>query len=67
MILFAKIGNKGGFGLWKMTVAIGISFACYLPVAFCGNKNKKIGALMMPKTLCYVWMLVMGLDLIGKV
>lgn len=67
IVLFAKIGNKFGYGLWKMAIAIGLSFAFYLPVAFGAKKHPKLGMLMIPKTLCYVWMLVMGLDLIGKV
>lgn len=67
IFLFAFIGNKGGYGLWKMAIAIGLSFAFYLPVAFGARKHPKLGMLMIPKTLCYVWMLVMGLDLMGKV
>lgn len=67
IFLFAFIGNKGGYGLWKMAIAIGLSFAFYLPVAFGAHKHPKLGMLMIPKTLCYVWMLCMGLDLIGKV
>ena len=67
MVLFIIIGNTGGYGLWKMAIAIGLSFAFYLPVAFGANKHPKLGILMIPKTLCYVWILVMGLDLIGKV
>jgi len=67
IVLFIIIGNKGGYGLWKMAIAIGLSFTFYLPVAFGAKKHPKLGMLMIPKTLCYVWMLVMGLDLIGKV
>ena len=67
IILFARIGNKFGYGLWKMAIAIGISFACYLPVSLGAKKYPKLGILMIPKTLCYMWMLYMGLDLIGKV
>ena len=67
IFLFALIGNKGGYGLWKMAIAIGLSFAFYLPVAFGAQKRPKLGMLMIPKTLCYVWMLCMMLDLMGKV
>lgn len=67
IVLFALIGNKGDYGLWKIAIAIGLSFAFYLPVAFGANKHPKLGMLMIPKTLCYAWMLCMGLDLIGKV
>ena len=67
IVLFAMIGNKGGLGLWKMAIAIGLSFLFYLPVAFGSKKHPKIGILMIPKTLCYVWMIVMFLDIMGKV
>ncbi|MBR2289379.1 MAG: hypothetical protein IJ867_01855 [Clostridia bacterium] len=67
IVLFALIGNNGGYGLWKMAIAIGLSFVFYLPVAFGARKHPKLGMLMIPKTLCYVWMLVMGLDLMGKI
>ena len=67
IVLFALIGNKGGYGLWKMSIAIGLSFMFYLPVAFGAKKHSKLGMLMIPKTLCYVWMICMGLNLIGKV
>ena len=67
IVLFAMIGNKGGYGLWKMSIAIGLSFIFYLPVAFGSKKHPKLGMLMIPKTLCYVWMICMGFNLIGKV
>ncbi|MBR1540573.1 MAG: hypothetical protein IJ629_05375 [Clostridia bacterium] len=67
IFLFALIGNKGGYGLWKIAIAIGLSFVFYLPVAFGAQKHPKLGMLMIPKTLCYVWMLCMMLDLMGKV
>lgn len=67
IVLFARIGNKNGYEMWRMALAIAISFAYYLPVCFGAKKNPKLGMLMIPKTLCYVWMLIIGLDLIGKV
>ncbi|NBL00055.1 MAG: hypothetical protein EOM50_19005 [Erysipelotrichia bacterium] len=42
--------------LW---LAIILSFAFYLPVTIWANKYSKIGMLMLPKTLCYVWVLLM--------
>lgn len=67
IVLFAKIGDKSGYGFWQMSIAIGLSFIFYLPVAFFSKKHPKIGILMIPKTLCYVWMLCVGINLMGKV
>ena len=38
--------------------------ACYLPVTLLSKKMPKIGMLMIPKTCAYVWMIVMGLQLL---
>lgn len=65
-ILFFLSGNTGGYGLWRMSVAILISFACYFPVVLWAKKKPMIGMLMMPKTAAYIWMLCMGLGLIGR-
>ena len=63
--LYASIGNTGGYGLWKMAVAIVISFACYLPVTIWAKTKPAIGMLMIPKTLAYIWMIAMGLALLN--
>ena len=42
-------------------VAIIISFGCYLPVVLWAEKHPPVGALMLPKTCAYVWLLVMCL------
>lgn len=55
VILFAIAKN------YAMVAAIVISFACYLPVVLFAKKNPKIGMLMMPKTMAYMWIIVMGL------
>lgn len=49
---------------YAMAIAIIISFGCYLPVVLCAKKNPKIGMLMMPKTMAYMWIIIMGLMLI---
>lgn len=46
-----------------MSVAVVLSFLFYLPVVLWANSNPKLGMLMLPKTLCYLWMLVMTLGL----
>ncbi|MSS19062.1 hypothetical protein [Pseudoramibacter porci] len=63
--LFASIGNTGGYGLWKMALAIAISFGCYLPVTIWAKTKPAIGALMIPKTMAYIWMIAMGLALLN--
>ena len=65
--LFVLSGNAGGYGLWWMSVAIIISFACYFPVVLLAKKKPMVGMLMMPKTMAYIWMICMGLSLIGKI
>ncbi|MCH3942257.1 MAG: hypothetical protein WAY93_09725 [Atopobiaceae bacterium] len=44
-------------------LAIVISFVCYLPVVAWADEHPPIGALMLPKTCAYVWLLVMCLGL----
>ena len=66
VILFFLSGNTGGYGLWMMSVAIIISFACYFPVVLWAKKKPMVGMLMMPKTMAYIWMICMGLGLIGR-
>ncbi len=67
VILFFLSGNTGGYGLWMMSIAIIISFACYFPVVLWAKKKPMIGMLMMPKTMAYIWMICMGLTLIGRI
>lgn len=47
-----------------MAIAILISFGCYLPVTIWAKKVPAVGSLMMPKTLAYVWMIAMGLNML---
>ena len=66
VILFFLSGNTGGYGLWLMSTAIIVSFACYFPVVLLAKKKPMVGMLMMPKTMAYIWMISMGLGLIEK-
>lgn len=52
-------------GMWNMAIAIFISFACYMPVVLYGKKNPKIGMLMIPKTIAYMWMICIGLCMLS--
>ena len=64
VILFFLSGNTGGYGLWKMSIAIIISFACYFPVVLWAKKKPMVGMLMMPKTVAYIWMICLGLGVL---
>ena len=64
IILYAMSGNKYDYGMNRMVWAIIISFACYLPVTVLSNKYPKVGMLMIPKTCAYVWIIVMGLQML---
>ncbi|NLT12559.1 MAG: hypothetical protein GXY06_09150 [Clostridiaceae bacterium] len=44
-------------------LAVTLSFAFYLPVVIFSNRQPKIGMLMLPKTLMYVWIAWMFLSL----
>ena len=66
VILFFLSGNTGGYGLWRMSIAIMISFVCYFPVVLLAKKKPMVGMLMIPKTMAYIWMITLGLGLIGK-
>ena len=61
IILFgqeAKRSNDVEFR-W-MWLAITLSFGFYIPVVLWGDLNPAIGLLMIPKTLAYVWVVLMG-------
>lgn len=49
--------------LRNMDVAISLSFIFYIPVVLFADKFPPVGMLMIPKTLAYVWILVMGIGL----
>lgn len=66
MILYAISGNAGGYHMTKMEAAILISFGCYLPVTLFSKTKPKVGLLMIPKTCAYMWIIAMGLQLLGS-
>ena len=55
-------GRGGGFGL--MSVAVILSFLFYFPVVLWSQSRPKLGALMLPKTAAYVWIVCMGFSLL---
>lgn len=44
----------------RMWLTIVISFACYLPVVLFADRFAWVGFLMIPKTLAYVWTVLIG-------
>lgn len=64
IILYAISGEANGYHMTRMIAAIIISFGCYLPVTIWSKKKPMIGMLMMPKTCAYIWMIVMGLQIL---
>lgn len=43
-----------------MAIAVILSFALYIPVVLWGSTIRIIGVLMIPKTLAYVWIVLIG-------
>lgn len=54
----AKINNDKDYKY--MALAVLLSFALYAPVVIWGTTYRLIGALMIPKTLAYVWIVLIG-------
>jgi len=52
-------------GFRFMPLAIAVSFVCYMPVAVLSKKYPAVGVLMLPKTVAYMWIVVMGTSLIA--
>ncbi len=64
IILYLISGNANGYHMTRMVAAIIISFGCYLPVTLFSKTKPKVGLLMIPKTCAYMWIIVMGLQLL---
>lgn len=59
-LFFTKTREYKGRAYRFMWLAIKISFICYIPVVLFADKVPVIGALMIPKTCAYVWVVLMG-------
>lgn len=46
-----------------IAILVAFSFIFYLPVALYGKKNKKLGMLMIPKTICYMLLIIYFLNI----
>lgn len=62
IVLFA-LATAPGDPLRFLPLAVALSFAFYLPVVLLSPRFPAVGALMLPKTLAYVWIICMGFAL----
>ena len=46
----------GWYGEWLMATLVCASFACYFGVVLGARNNPMLGMLMIPKTICYIWL-----------
>lgn len=53
-----KSGDKAFSSAW---LAVLLSFLFYIPVVLWADSIPVIGMLMIPKTICYVWLVAMGI------
>ncbi len=61
IVLFAQETKKTGDQVFRsMPLAVILSFGFYLPVVLFSGVFPVIGVLMIPKTLAYVWVVLMG-------
>jgi len=64
IVLFAQEAKRADDRVFRnMWLVITLSFLFYIPVVLFAEKIPLIGMLMIPKTLAYVWVVVMGLNL----
>lgn len=60
LMLFARRAGQPPRAFRFMALAIGLSFACYIPVVLFSGAAPAVGMLMIPKTCAYVWIVYMG-------
>ena len=61
IILFAQKVAETKDGIFRyMALAVTLSFAFYIPVVLFAETIPMLGMLMIPKTLAYVWVVLMG-------
>lgn len=61
IVIFAQEAKRADDSVFRfMPLAVGLSFGFYLPVVLFSGTLPIIGMLMIPKTLAYVWIVLMG-------
>lgn len=64
IIIFAKSNKTDNNKAFRfMPLAVALSFGFYLPVVLWSSAAPWIGMLMIPKTLAYVWVIIMGIKI----
>lgn len=64
IILFARETKRTGDAVFRhMPLAVALSFGFYLPVVLFSGVVPIVGMLMIPKTMAYVWIVLMGWQL----
>lgn len=64
IVLFARKAKKAGDAIFRfMPLAVTLSFGFYLPVVLFSGIVPIVGVLMIPKTMAYVWIILMGWQL----
>ena len=46
---------------WLLAVLVTVSFVCYMIVVLGARKKPMLGMMMIPKTICYIWMIALFL------
>jgi hypothetical protein len=46
---------------WLLAILVTISFACYMLVVLGARKKPMLGMMMIPKTICYIWIIALFL------
>ena len=46
---------------WLLAVLVTVSFVCYMIVVLGAGKKPMLGMMMIPKTICYIWMIALFL------
>lgn len=59
-LFYKETRARGDKAFAPMPLAITLSFAMYIPVVLFSGVYPLVGVLMIPKTLAYVWIVVMG-------
>ncbi len=68
IIIFAKEVKRANDRVFRsMPLAVALSFGFYLPVVLFSGIAPAVGTLMLPKTLAYVWVVLMGWKLYKQV
>jgi len=47
---------------WLLAALVTLSFACYMGVVLYAKEKPMMGMLMIPKTICYIWMIIIFLS-----